>query len=91
MNASSESAETATIFEVSGAIATLTLNERERMNPLTADLQRGCLEAVQRVRDDVSIRALILTARGKGCRIWGELDSVARNRAHPCVGAHAHG
>ena len=42
-------APTLTIFEVSGAIATLTLNDGARMNPLGEGLQRECLEALDRV------------------------------------------
>lgn len=71
------------LFEVSGGIASLTLNEGERMNPLTDALQRGCLDAMRRVRDDRSIRALLLTARGRGFCVGADLTEFSRRAAQP--------
>ncbi len=74
--------ETSVLFEVDeGGIATLTLNEPARLNPLTTAIQQGCLEALQGVRDDVSIRALILTAKGKAFCVGADLTQLAQWRA----------
>lgn len=53
------------LFEVADGIATLTLNEPSRFNPISPGMQKGCLEALERVREDTSVRALILTGSGK--------------------------
>lgn len=87
------SSTASTLFEVQGAIATLTLNEGARMNPLTADLQRGCLAALQRVRDDTSIRALVITGNGKGFCVGADLAEFGRRAAEPgsSMGAYVGG
>ncbi|NDZ18905.1 enoyl-CoA hydratase [Variovorax sp. WS11] len=76
-------ANPATMFEVAHGIATLTLNDGGRMNPLTHQLQRGCLEALQRVRDDTAIRALVITATGKGFCVGADLAEFGRRAAEP--------
>jgi len=76
-------AHTATIFGVADGIATLTLNDGGRMNPLTHELQRGCLEALQQVREDTTIRALIITATGKGFCVGADLAEFGRRAAEP--------
>jgi len=76
-------ASTATIFKVTHGVATLTLNQADRMNPLTHELRGGCLEALQRVRDDTTIQALIITAMGKGFCVGADLDEFGRRAAEP--------
>ena len=56
---------TSVMFEVADGMATLTLNEPSRFNPISTGMQKGCLEALERVREDTSVRALILTGSGK--------------------------
>jgi 2-(1,2-epoxy-1,2-dihydrophenyl)acetyl-CoA isomerase len=57
------SEEPSVLFDLAaGGVAVVTLNEGERMNPLTESVQAGLLEALARVRDDRTIRALLLTA-----------------------------
>lgn len=73
----------ATLFEVQDGIATLTLNEPDRLNPLTPPLQEGILAALQRVRDDKAIRALLLTAQGRGFCVGADLGEFARRAAEP--------
>jgi 2-(1,2-epoxy-1,2-dihydrophenyl)acetyl-CoA isomerase len=53
------------LFEIADGIATLTLNEAAQMNPISAGMRQGCLQALERVREDTSVRALILTGSGK--------------------------
>ena len=67
-----------TLFEVNAeGIATLTLNEPARLNPITTAIQQGTLAALQRVRDDTTIRALILTGSGKAFCVGADLDQLA--------------
>lgn len=70
--------ETGTLFDVDAdGIATLTLNEPARLNPITTAIQQDLWDALQRVRDDTRIRAPILTARGKAFSVGADLDQVA--------------
>ncbi len=56
----------AVLFDVAAdGIATLTLNEPAQMNPISVPMRQGCLQALERVREDRSVRALILTGSGK--------------------------
>ena len=70
----------AVLFDVRNGIATLTLNEGARMNPLTPGLQQGCLDALQRVRDDASVRVLVLTALGKGFCVGADLAALGQGQ-----------
>jgi 2-(1,2-epoxy-1,2-dihydrophenyl)acetyl-CoA isomerase len=73
--------EPSVIFEVLDGVAVATLNEGERMNPLTESLQAGMLDALDRVRSDDSIRALLLTARGRGFCAGADLKDLSRRAA----------
>lgn len=69
------------LYEVADGVATMTLNDTARMNPLSVAVQRGILDGLQRVRDDSAVRALLLTARGKGFCVGADLaDFAARAR-----------
>jgi 2-(1,2-epoxy-1,2-dihydrophenyl)acetyl-CoA isomerase len=70
-------------FEVADGIATLTLNEAERMNPLDAPLIQGCLDAAQRVHEDRSVRALLLNARGRAFSVGADLSDLKSNAQRP--------
>jgi 2-(1,2-epoxy-1,2-dihydrophenyl)acetyl-CoA isomerase len=52
------------LLERAGAVATITLNRPEGMNALTVEAKVALLDAVQAVRDDVGVRALVLTGSG---------------------------
>lgn len=55
----------AVLFDVVDGIATLTLNEASQMNPISAGMRQACLQVLERVRDDDTVHALILTGSGK--------------------------
>ena len=71
------------LFGVHAGIATLTLDDGERMNPLTESLQRGMLDALQRVRDDTSVRALLVRAEGRGFCSGADLSELALRASRP--------
>ena len=76
------------LFEVVDGVAVATLNEGARMNPLTEGLQQGLLGALQRVREDKAIRALLLTATGRGFCVGADLpDFNRRARELPLGGS----
>ncbi|MBI5115444.1 enoyl-CoA hydratase/isomerase family protein [Candidatus Poribacteria bacterium] len=63
------------LFEVSGPVATITLNRPERLNAFTYVLVGEMLDALQEVDKDDSIRATILTGAGRGFCAGMDLSS----------------
>jgi 2-(1,2-epoxy-1,2-dihydrophenyl)acetyl-CoA isomerase len=74
-------------FTVRDAIATLTLDEGDRLNPLTPALQQGVLDALRRVREDTAIRALILTASGRAFCVGADLIDFNERAKDPARGS----
>ena len=64
-------------LDVAEGVATLTLSRPEGMNALTVDAKRGLLEGVARVRDDSSVRALVLTGSGRAFCVGQDLREHA--------------
>lgn len=57
--------------------ATLTLADPARMNPLTRALIDACLDALERVRADRGIHALVLAADGRGFCSGADLGAMS--------------
>lgn len=55
----------AVLFDVSGGVATITLNRPEQLNAINADLSRGLAAALQQVRERDDVRVAILTGQGR--------------------------
>lgn len=53
-------------FDVSTGVATLTLSRPERLNSFTDAMHAEIREALERIRSDRSIRAMVLTGAGRG-------------------------
>jgi 2-(1,2-epoxy-1,2-dihydrophenyl)acetyl-CoA isomerase len=75
------SPQASVLYDVQDGIATLTLNEGERMNPLSESLQRGVLDALGQVREDKAVRALLITGRGRGFCSGADLKDFSRRAA----------
>ncbi|MES2631827.1 MAG: enoyl-CoA hydratase-related protein [Pseudomonadota bacterium] len=69
------------LYEVSDGVAVVTLNEPERMNALSESLQAGLLDAMDRIRADSSVRAMLFTARGRGFCSGADLKDFSRRSA----------
>ncbi len=65
--------QAAVLFDVDEGIATISLNDGDRMNPLGEEVVNGLINAVGRVSDDKNIRAVILTGRGRGFCVGADL------------------
>lgn len=78
--------QAAVLFEVIDGVAVATLNEGDRMNPLTDAVRAGLLDAMRNVREDKAIRALLLTARGRGFCVGADLADFGRRTAEPKPG-----
>jgi len=62
-------------YDVADGVATLTLNDPGRLNPLTMPLLQGALQALQQVHDDRSVRVLVLQGAGRGFCSGADLSS----------------
>jgi len=71
----------AVLFEVIDGVAMATLNEGDRMNPLTEKVRAGLLDALRLVHEDKAIRALLLTGRGRGFCVGADLNDFGRRAA----------
>jgi 2-(1,2-epoxy-1,2-dihydrophenyl)acetyl-CoA isomerase len=73
--------QAAVLFELVDDVAVVTLNEGDRMNPLSEAVRAGLLDALRRVHEDKAIRALLLTGRGRGFCVGADLDDFGRRAA----------
>lgn len=53
------------LYEVSGGVATVTLNRPEQRNALSGTMLAELVDAMERVRDDDEVRAVVLTGAGE--------------------------
>src|SRR5580658_8781449 len=74
------------LFEKDGGVATVTMNRPEKLNAYSEVMVHEILAALADVRDDDSIRAVILTATGRGFCSGGDISQdfqyPARYRGH---------
>ncbi len=71
------------LLEIDDTVATISLNDGDRMNPLGDEVPQGLLDAVGKVRDDSRVRALILTGRGRGFCVGADLARYREWIDHP--------
>jgi len=64
------------ICDISDSVATVTLNEPTKLNPMSTQLQVRLREVLVQLRDDKSVRAMILTGAGKGFCAGTDLRST---------------
>jgi enoyl-CoA hydratase/carnithine racemase len=63
------------IFEVSGQIATITLNRPERLNAWTYEMSIEIWDALMKVENDPDLRVTIITGAGRGFCAGADLSS----------------
>lgn len=72
------------LFEIDGGVATLTLNRPDKLNAFTAAMHEELREAMRRVRSEEGIRALLITANGRGfCAGQDLTERVMKDGAGP--------
>ena len=75
------------LYEVTDAIATLTLNRPERMNALGDTLREDFHEGLRRAIDDPAVRVVVITGAGKAFCAGGDVKAMqeakADNRERP--------
>ena len=60
------------LYEVEGAIATLTLNRPEQLNPMTRAIVAETVVALEEANADRSVRAVIVTGAGRAFSAGGD-------------------
>ena len=61
------------LLSVDGAVATVTLNRPEALNPLSRDLARGLADRLREACEDPAVRCVILTGAGSAFMAGGDL------------------
>ena len=54
------------IYEVAGAVATITLNRPDKLNAWTMQMEREVSEAFHSAAADDAVRAIVFTGAGRG-------------------------
>lgn len=66
------------IYTVKNGVATITLNRPEKRNSFTRQMSEETLDALTRVREDRSVRALVITGEGPAFCAGQDLDEAIR-------------
>jgi len=62
-------------LDVSGGVATITLDRPEKLNAFTARMQRELIDAFDRTDADDDVRAVVVTGRGRGFCAGADLSA----------------
>ena len=83
------------LYQVDGAVATITLNRPDVLNALNTALMLALREAVEKAAADAAIRAVVVTGAGRGFSAGADLASSSggtgnagttlRERYHPVI------
>lgn len=70
-------------LQLQSGIATLCFNRPEKRNAMSDDMRTEFVAALERVRADTSVRALVLTGNGKGFCAGGDVAGMERRMQAP--------
>lgn len=70
-------------LQVADGVATLTLNRPEKRNAISDAMRSELTAALQSVARDATVRALVLTGRGKGFCAGGDVEGMRRRMEAP--------
>jgi 2-(1,2-epoxy-1,2-dihydrophenyl)acetyl-CoA isomerase len=70
------------LYEVTDAVATVTLNRPDAMNSLNTETKDALRDAVQRAADDTGVRAVTLTGSGRAFCVGQDLKEHIDNLEH---------
>ena len=64
------------IVDVEGDVAIVRMNNATRLNALSPTMTREMLEALEKLRADEAIRAIVLTGEGRGFSAGADLSAL---------------
>ena len=67
-------------------IAVLRMNQPERLNPISLEVQQGLRDGLARVREDRAVRVLVLTGAGRAFCVGADLTTIAEDVAGETLG-----
>ncbi len=67
------------LYQVEGAVATLTLNRPERLNAITPLMREEIYQAIAESEESNDVRAVIITGAGKGFCSGGDVKAMQEN------------
>jgi 2-(1,2-epoxy-1,2-dihydrophenyl)acetyl-CoA isomerase len=70
------------LYDVTDAVATVTLNRPDAMNSLNTETKDALRDAVQRAADDSAVRAVVLTGSGRAFCVGQDLKEHIDNLEH---------
>ena len=68
--------EEATLYEVLGQVAIITLNRPKSLNSMSLDLVEGVIEKLDTAEKDENVRAVVITGAGRAFCAGGDLGSL---------------
>src|SRR5262245_27270758 len=66
-------------FEQKNAVAVLTLNRPEKLNPLNNDLLKAIVHALDRIELDRAVRAVVITGSGRAFSAGADITAFQRH------------
>lgn len=66
------------LYDVDGAVATVTLNRPDQMNTMAEDLLPRAMAYLSKAASDSAVRAVILTGSGRAFCAGGDLNAISR-------------
>jgi 2-(1,2-epoxy-1,2-dihydrophenyl)acetyl-CoA isomerase len=75
--------QTAVLYDLHDGVATVTLNEGDRMSPIHEPIVEGLFNACDRVTADRNVRAMVLTGSGRGFSVGADLTAYAARLQNP--------
>lgn len=66
------------LLEISDGVATITYNRPEKLNAMTPEMAESMWAAVHRINADASVRAVVLTGRGKAFCAGSDISDLDR-------------
>jgi 2-(1,2-epoxy-1,2-dihydrophenyl)acetyl-CoA isomerase len=64
-------------FELTGGVATVTLDRPQQRNALSPEVRSGLVDALERIKHDAAVRAVVLAGSGGAFCAGGDLRNIA--------------
>lgn len=76
------------MYEVTGAVARITLNRPDKLNAFNETMTRETIDAFEQARRHAAVRVIVLTGAGRGFSAGQDLADFQTRRAEMSIGDH---